>query len=109
MPQLFAGNFYVALRQMRGQPWSFADFFAGFRYWVPLFIIGALSQFAYWLCFLPVSVVTLAFHLLQDSGNPDSTMAFAYLGLVVILASSAGGHLPVDPLRARAISRSMPT
>lgn len=85
VPQLYSGNFYVVLKQMRGQPWSFGDFFAGFRYWVPLFIIGALTQFVYWLCFLPVTVVSFGFQFMQDQRNPDATMAMVFLVLVASL------------------------
>lgn len=85
VPQLSAGAYYATLKQMRGQPWSFGDCFAGFRFWVPLFIVGAITQFVYWLCFLPMSVVTFGFQLMQDPRNPDPTMAMVSLALMLVL------------------------
>jgi hypothetical protein len=86
-PQLSAGAYYATLKQMRGEPWSFGDFFAGFRYWVPLFIIGAISQVIYWACFFPMNAANLAIALMQDKANPDPTMAMVSMLAVLVLGA----------------------
>jgi hypothetical protein len=50
---LTVGIMYVCLAHLRGQDWSFADFFAGFRYWKPVFLNSVVMYLAMFVCQLP--------------------------------------------------------
>lgn len=54
---LTAGFIIVTLRQYRGASWSFGDFFSGFQYWTPLFIVGLITGLVGFVCMLPAEIV----------------------------------------------------
>jgi hypothetical protein len=67
---LIAGYVVVCLRQMRGDVWTFGDFFGGFRYWLPLFVNNLLSTALMVACFAPGYILLIVGQiLLSDSSN----------------------------------------
>jgi hypothetical protein len=99
---LSAGFIIVSLAQFRGKPWTFGDFFGGFQFWGPLFIVGLINGLISFVCLLPSEIATLAagahpasiIYELMNSNNPgtirppNQTLAqlgqlLQYLGLAV--------------------------
>jgi hypothetical protein len=53
---LWYGLVVVALLQLRGRPWTFGEFFGGFRFWAPLFVYTLIVSVFSWVCTLPASI-----------------------------------------------------
>jgi hypothetical protein len=94
---LAAGLIIVSLAQMRGRSWTFGDFFGGFHYWKPLFVVGLASGLTLYACLLPAEIVTLfsgshpmyvASELIK--GNPPLVASDDKLDLLANLLQLAG-------------------
>jgi uncharacterized membrane protein len=70
---LMAGYVVVCLRQVRGDTWTFGDFFGGFRYWVPLFVNNLLSTALLVACFAPGYVLLIVGQVLLSDASANAT------------------------------------
>ena len=76
---LYNGIFAVYLAQVKGRPWSFGDFFAGFQRFAPLATVGFLSI----LLGIVLSIPSLAITFVGEQNNDQN---LRMLGQLVNLA-----------------------
>jgi hypothetical protein len=95
VPQLAAGPTIVCLAQLKGQRWTFGDFFGGFRRYGTWLGIELLSALVGWVGMLPAVVVIVVLGAINDAAgvDPDGPVAAVtgFISLAAVLLGLVAG------------------
>ncbi len=82
---LWYGTTAVALKQLKGRPWTFGDFFLGFRQWGPLACLGLISQLLGIVLTIPMNVAMYQMQINHEFQMPIVGLAVILIGLPVMI------------------------
>jgi uncharacterized membrane protein len=83
-PPLVAGFTLVCLRQLKGEPWTFGDFFGGFSFYGPLLLTVLLTVAIALGCLLPTFAMVIGAAVSADK-QPGAAVVFGVLAFCVFL------------------------
>lgn len=89
LPQLAAGPTLVCLRQLKGQKWSFGDFFGGFKYYWTTLAIELLAGLAQIITLAPGFILLMIAKAITDEMDIGPNPIFGFAALAIIALSFA--------------------